>query len=56
VGNGYVAHFPYRTAADHAKGLAAYGFSASDLQAIERDNAVKILPRLKQSLAPPRGE
>ena len=28
--------FPYRTAADHVKGLAAYGFSASDLQAIER--------------------
>ena len=39
--------FPYRTAADHVKGLAAYGFSASDLQAIERDNAVKLLPRLK---------
>jgi predicted TIM-barrel fold metal-dependent hydrolase len=39
--------FPYRTAADHVKGLAAYGFSASDLQAIERGNAVKLIPRLK---------
>jgi len=39
--------FPYRTAADHVKGLAAYGFGASDLQAIERDNAVTLMPRLK---------
>jgi predicted TIM-barrel fold metal-dependent hydrolase len=38
--------FPYRTAADHVKGLAAYGFSAGDLQAIERGNAVKLMPRL----------
>jgi predicted TIM-barrel fold metal-dependent hydrolase len=38
--------FPYRTAADHVKGLASYGFSASDLQAIERENAVKLMPRL----------
>jgi len=39
--------FPYRTAADHVKGLAAYGFSTSDLQAIERGNAVNLIPRLK---------
>ncbi len=39
--------FPYRTAADHVKGLAAFGFSASDLQAIERENAARLLPRLK---------
>jgi predicted TIM-barrel fold metal-dependent hydrolase len=38
--------FPYRTAADHVKGLAAYGFSAADLQAIERGNALALLPRL----------
>jgi predicted TIM-barrel fold metal-dependent hydrolase len=38
--------FPYRTAADHVAGLAGYGFSASDLQAIERDNAIRLLPRL----------
>jgi predicted TIM-barrel fold metal-dependent hydrolase len=39
--------YPYRTAADHVTGLAAYGFSASDLRAIERDNAARLLPRLK---------
>jgi predicted TIM-barrel fold metal-dependent hydrolase len=39
--------FPYRTAADHVKGLAEYGFSASDLQAIDRENALRLLPRLK---------
>jgi len=39
--------FPYRTAAEHVKGLADYGFSASDLQAIERDNAARLMPRLK---------
>ena len=39
--------FPYRTAADHVKGLTAYGFSASELQAIDRDNAVRLIPRLK---------
>jgi predicted TIM-barrel fold metal-dependent hydrolase len=39
--------FPYRTASDHVKGLTDYGFSASDLQAIDRDNAVRLMPRLK---------
>jgi 6-methylsalicylate decarboxylase len=39
--------FPYRTAADHVKGLTAYGFSASDLAGIDRENAVRLIPRLK---------
>jgi 6-methylsalicylate decarboxylase len=39
--------FPYRNAAEHVKGLADYGFAAGDLQAIERDNAVRLMPRLK---------
>ena len=39
--------FPYRTAAEHVKGLTDYGFSASDLRSIDRDNAVRLLPRLK---------
>ncbi len=39
--------FPYRTAIDHVKGLTDYGFGASDLQAIERDNAVRLMPQLK---------
>lgn len=41
--------FPYRTAADHVRGLTDYGFSAGDLQAIERDNALRLMPRLKGS-------
>jgi 6-methylsalicylate decarboxylase len=39
--------YPYRTAIDHVKGLTDYGFSAGDLQAIDRDNAVRLIPRLK---------
>ena len=39
--------FPYRKAIDHVKGLTDYGFSANDLQAIDRDNAVRLMPRLK---------
>jgi predicted TIM-barrel fold metal-dependent hydrolase len=39
--------FPYRTASDHVKGLTEYGFSAGDLQAIDRDNAVRLMPQLK---------
>jgi predicted TIM-barrel fold metal-dependent hydrolase len=39
--------FPYRTAAEHVKGLADYGFSAGDLAAIDRENALRLMPRLK---------
>ncbi|OLB12013.1 MAG: hypothetical protein AUG14_00140 [Candidatus Rokubacteria bacterium 13_1_20CM_2_68_19] len=39
--------FPFRASADHVKGLTDYGFSASDLRAIDRDNALKLLPRLR---------
>jgi predicted TIM-barrel fold metal-dependent hydrolase len=37
--------YPYRTGADHVKGLADYGFSDADLRAIGRDNALRLLPR-----------
>jgi len=37
---------PYRTGVEHVKGLSA-AFSGADLMAIERDNALRILPRLK---------
>src|SRR5258705_3722366 len=39
--------FPYRTAIDHVKGLTEYGFSAGDLQAIDRDNALRLMPKLR---------
>jgi len=39
--------FPYRSAAEHAKGLMDHGFQAGDLRAIERDNALRLMPRLK---------
>ena len=42
----YGTDFPYRTAADHTKGLTEI-FSGSDLAAIDRGNALRILPRLK---------
>lgn len=39
--------YPYRTGEDNVKGLYEYGFSASDLRAIERGNALRLLPRWK---------
>ncbi len=38
--------YPYRTGADHVKGLAAYGFGRDDLRAIESGNARRLLPGL----------
>ena len=37
--------YPHRTAADHVKGLTDYGFSAGDLMAIDRDNALRLLAK-----------
>ena len=37
--------YPYRTGFDNVAGLIDYGFTASDLRAIERDNALRILPQ-----------
>jgi 6-methylsalicylate decarboxylase len=39
--------YPYRTGADHVKGLSDYGFSAADQRAIGRDNAVRLMPQWK---------
>ena len=39
--------FPYRTSADHARGLIEFGFSAADLEAIDRGNALRLMPSLK---------
>jgi predicted TIM-barrel fold metal-dependent hydrolase len=40
--------YPYRTGEDHVKGLMEYGFPTDDLRAIERENALRLLPRLRQ--------
>jgi predicted TIM-barrel fold metal-dependent hydrolase len=39
--------FPLRPGEDEVKGLAAYRFKPRDLRAIERDNALRLLPTLK---------
>jgi len=41
----YGTDFPYRSAAEHTQALAQI-FSGADLRAIERENALRILPRL----------
>jgi predicted TIM-barrel fold metal-dependent hydrolase len=38
--------FPFRTAADHVKGLADCGFSPEELEAIHHKNAVRLMPQL----------
>jgi predicted TIM-barrel fold metal-dependent hydrolase len=38
--------YPYRTGVEHVRGLAAH-FGGDDLKAIERGNALRILPRLR---------
>jgi predicted TIM-barrel fold metal-dependent hydrolase len=42
----YGSDFPFRSPKDTAAGMRELGFSAADLQAIERGNAVRLLPRL----------
>jgi 6-methylsalicylate decarboxylase len=40
--------FPFRTAADHVKGLKECGvFTARNLRDIDRENALRLLPRFK---------
>ena len=43
----YGSDYPYRTSASNVEGLIAFGFSPADLQMITRNNAVKLIPRLK---------
>jgi 6-methylsalicylate decarboxylase len=42
----YGTDFPYRTALEHSAALASYGLGAADLAAIERNNAMRLVPRL----------
>lgn len=37
--------YPYRSGEDHVKGLLDYGFSQAEMRAIERGNALRLLPR-----------
>jgi len=43
----YGTDFPFRVGAEVIGGLAKHGFSAGDLRAIDRDNALRLFPRLK---------
>jgi predicted TIM-barrel fold metal-dependent hydrolase len=42
----YGTDFPYRTAAEHTKGVTEF-FKGDDLRAIDRENALRLMPRLK---------
>jgi predicted TIM-barrel fold metal-dependent hydrolase len=44
----YGTDFPYRTAADHTKGVTAV-FSGDDLKKVDRDNALRLVPRLRSA-------
>jgi len=45
----YGTDYPFRDGAEVNAGIAEWGFDAGDLRAIERDTALKLLPRLKTS-------
>jgi len=42
----FATDYPHRTGAEEINGLTAQHFTAADLRAIERDNSLRILPRL----------
>ena len=44
----YGTDFPYRTAADHTKGVTEH-FKGEDLKKVDRDNALRLVPRLKSA-------
>jgi predicted TIM-barrel fold metal-dependent hydrolase len=37
--------FPFRFGTEYVEGLSAFGFSAEDLYRIERENALRLLPK-----------
>ena len=43
----YGTDFPFRDGAEVNAGIKDYGFTAADIAAIERGNAMKLLPRIK---------
>jgi len=44
----YGTDYPYRTAADHTRGVTSI-FKGADLKAIDRENALRLVPRLKSA-------
>ena len=45
----YGTDFPFRDGAEINAGIAAYGFNPDDVRAIEREVAIKLIPRLRQA-------
>jgi predicted TIM-barrel fold metal-dependent hydrolase len=43
--------FPFRFGTEYVQGLAEFGFSADDLRKIERENALRLLPRWRDGVA-----
>ncbi len=43
----YGTDYPFRDGSDVNRGIADWGFGAADLEAIERGNAIRLLPRLR---------
>jgi predicted TIM-barrel fold metal-dependent hydrolase len=43
----YGTDFPFRDGAEVNRGIADWGFSPADLQAIDRGNAMRLLPRIR---------
>jgi len=43
----YGTDYPFRPGAEETAGLAAYNFSAADRMAVDRDNALRLMPKLK---------
>jgi predicted TIM-barrel fold metal-dependent hydrolase len=41
--------FPFRFGTEYVKGLSEFGFSADDLHQIERENALRLLPRWRNA-------
>ena len=44
----YGTDFPYRTGADHTKGVTAF-FKGSDLMKVDRENAMRLIPSLRSA-------
>jgi len=42
----YGTDFPFRGCVENLEGLKSYGFSDVELRAIDRENAIRIMPQL----------